>query len=120
MHLFYVSSQNSSGVEQLTRNEQVKGSIPFFGSDGSFGNRFFFFLYPKTENPGRSPGTNTREIRLLRLLYGNGCLGGSETGDGNTERRAGNIIKTDLVAECDGLGITSMLTTDAQLDVRIG
>ncbi len=24
--------QNSSGVEQLTRNEQVKGSIPFFGS----------------------------------------------------------------------------------------
>ncbi len=23
--------QNSSGVEQLTRNEQVKGSIPFFG-----------------------------------------------------------------------------------------
>ena len=23
--------QNSSGVEQLTRNEQVKGSNPFFG-----------------------------------------------------------------------------------------
>lgn len=53
MHLFYVSGQNSSGVEQLTRNEQVKGSIPFFGSDGSFGNRFFLPAYRK---PGPKPG----------------------------------------------------------------
>ena len=62
MHLFYLVRQNSSGVEQLTRNEQVKGSIPFFGSHGSFGNRFF--LYPKTGNPGRSPGTI-----LFQLVY---------------------------------------------------
>lgn len=47
-------SQNSSGVEQLTRNEQVKGSIPFFGSDGSFGSRF---LFAQIQNiPDKSPG----------------------------------------------------------------
>jgi hypothetical protein len=55
MHLFYVSSQNSSGVEQLTRNEQVKGSIPFFGSDGSFGNRFFYTRRQKTRAEARVP-----------------------------------------------------------------
>ena len=32
-------------VEQLTRNEQVKGSIPFNGSQASPQERLFVFLY---------------------------------------------------------------------------
>lgn len=48
--------QNSSGVERLTRNEQVKGSIPFFGSSGF--KPLFFLILPSLEkkNPGPKPG----------------------------------------------------------------
>ena len=48
--------QNSSGVERLTRNEQVKGSIPFFGSGGFFKPLFSFMILSSLEKriPGRS------------------------------------------------------------------
>src|SRR5262249_52933159 len=44
-------------------------------------------------------------------------LRGREPRDRHPERRAGHVIKTDLVAERDRGRITAMLAADAELDV---
>lgn len=47
-------------------------------------------------------------------------LSGGESCDGNTERAAGNVAQTDVVAELHGGGVAALLAADAQLDVRAG
>ena len=55
---------------------------------------------------------------LLQFLYGS--LSGSQTGDRNTERRAGHIVQTHVVAELDGGRVAAVLTADAQAQIRAG
>jgi len=59
-----------------------------------------------------------RWASLLRSGFDR-CLGGGETGDRNAIWRTANVGQASVVAELDGCGVASMLSTDAQLDVRI-
>src|SRR5690606_37011987 len=47
-------------------------------------------------------------------------LRGSEPSDRNAERRTGDIVEPDLLAERDRGRITTMLTADAKLDIGAG
>ena len=49
-----------------------------------------------------------------------GSLGGSQTGDGNTEGGAGHIVQTDLVAELNRVGVAAVLTTDTVVQLVAG
>ena len=48
----------------------------------------------------------------VRILLDLG-LGGGETGDGNAERGAGDVVDADRVEELDGLRIAAVLAADA-------
>ena len=56
---------------------------------------------------------------LFPLVF-DSSLSGGESCDGNTERAAGNVAQTDVVAELHGGGVAALLAADAQLDVRAG
>ena len=56
----------------------------------------------------------------LTLLFQNRSVSGRQTGDRHTERRAGNVVQANLVAEHDGGRIAAVLAADAELDVRAG
>ena len=51
---------------------------------------------------------------------GDGCLGGGQAGDWNTEGGAGHVVQSDIVAEHDGGGIAAVLTANAQVYAGIG
>ena len=57
-----------------------------------------------------------------KLLAGsfNGSLSSGQTGDGNTEGRAADIVQTNIVAELNTGGIAAVLAADAQTQVRVG
>ena len=38
----------------------------------------------------------------------------------DAERRAAHVVEADLLEEVDGLGVTTVLTTDTELDVGAG
>ena len=56
----------------------------------------------------------------MNVLLALGDLGlrCGEAGDGHAERAAGHIINADGVEELDGLGISTVLTTDTALQGR--
>src|SRR6266545_1547133 len=54
------------------------------------------------------------------LLFAESRMSRGQTSDGHPEGGAGNIVKTDLVAEDDGGGVAAMLAADAELDVAPG
>ena len=56
----------------------------------------------------------------LALLFQNRSVSGRQTGDRHTERRAGNVVQANLVAEHDGRRIAAVLAADAEFDVRAG
>lgn len=45
---------------------------------------------------------------------------GLQTGNGNAERRTGNVIQSDPVEEVDRVRIASVLTTDTKLQIFLG
>ena len=53
----------------------------------------------------------------VRILLDLG-LGGGETGDGNAERGAGDVVDADRVEELDGLRIAAVLAADAAHQAR--
>ena len=56
------------------------------------------------------------------LLATDGSLSRYKSSDGNTERRAGDVIQSAPAGgleELDGQGVTTMLTTDAELELRL-
>src|SRR5690606_22247503 len=62
---------------------------------------------------------------LFRYWLGSGAvvdrgLCSGEAGDWHAVRRAGNVGKAELVAEGHGIRISTVLTADAELDVRLG
>ena len=58
-----------------------------------------YLRFPKTKN------------HLIPAIL-DGSLGGSQTGDGHPEGRAGDVVQTDLVAELNGSRIAAVLTAD--------
>ena len=56
-----------------------------------------------------------------KLLAGsfNGSLSSSQTGDGNTEGRAADVVQTNIVAELNAGGVAAVLAADAQTQVRL-
>src|SRR5699024_8714880 len=50
----------------------------------------------------------------------NSSLSSSQTGNRNTEGRAGNIGQANIVAELNGGRVAAMLAADAQFDVGTG
>src|SRR5580704_5113978 len=63
----------------------------------------------------RSSGLRT--LRLARRVLAERRLGGSQAGDRHAERRAGDVVETDLVAERDRGGVAAVLAANAELDV---
>ena len=57
-------------------------------------------------------------IRLFPS-FANSCLRRSESCDRNAERRAGNIVQTNLVAELNGRRIAAVLAADTDVERRI-
>ena len=53
------------------------------------------------------------------FLFLQGCLGGSDSGDWNAERRTAYIVETGFVAELNGCGIAAVLPADANLEFGI-
>lgn len=47
-------------------------------------------------------------------------MSSSQTRNRHTERRAGNVVQANLVAEHHGARIAAMFAADAQLQVRTG
>ena len=45
------------------------------------------------------------------------CLRGGEAGDGDTERRAGDVVEAGALAEVDRVGIAAVLAADAELEI---
>src|ERR1051326_7156252 len=56
-------------------------------------------------------------LRLALGVFPECRLGGGEAGDRYAERRAGNVIEPDLVAEGDRGGIAAVLAANAELDI---
>ena len=93
----------------------------------------FGFLFHKVECPQapKLPSSFSRKrvekrpatgralgVSLLRVLDGGLC--GGQTGDGDTEGRAGHVVETHLVAEGHAGGIAAVLAADAQVQLGIG
>src|ERR1051326_2831361 len=55
-------------------------------------------------------------LRLALGVFPECRLGGGEAGDRHAERRAGDVIEPDLVAEGDRGGIAAVLAADAELE----
>ena len=55
-------------------------------------------------------------VNFLLALFADGSLGGSQTGDGDTEGRAGNIVQTNPVAELHAHRVAAVLTADAAVE----
>ena len=47
-------------------------------------------------------------------------LSSSQTSNGNTEGRAGNVVQADLVAELNGHGVAAVLTADTVVQLVAG
>ena len=58
------------------------------------------------------------ELLLAGVL--DGGLGGSQTGDGHTEGRAGDVVQSHIVAELHGGGVAAVLAADAQVQISAG
>jgi len=57
-------------------------------------------------------------IRLIRsLLLLKSSVGSGKTSNRHPKRRAGDIIKPNLVAEDDRCGVTAMLAADSDLQI---
>ena len=54
------------------------------------------------------------------FLGSDGGLGGGESCDGETQRRAAHVVQADLMTEFHGRGIAAVFAADAQLDVGAG
>src|SRR4051794_18795820 len=61
-------------------------------------------------------GAETRLGGGARAVAAEGGVRGREACDRNAERRARHVVEPDLVAERDRVGITAVLTADAELD----
>ena len=57
-----------------------------------------------------------RFLCLAKLLNASLCC--CQTRDRNAERRAGNVVQADIVAELDGRKVAAVLAADTKLDVR--
>ena len=55
----------------------------------------------------------------LCVLLSDSSLCSGQTRDRHTERRAGHIVQTDLVAELYGAGVTAVLTADTAVELWI-
>ena len=55
----------------------------------------------------------------LCVLLSDCSLCSGQTRDRHTERRAGHIVQTDLVAELYGAGVTAVLTADTAVELWI-
>ena len=55
----------------------------------------------------------------LCVLLSDRSLCSGQTRDRHTERRAGHIVQTDLVAELYGAGVTAVLTADTAVELWI-
>ena len=55
----------------------------------------------------------------LCVLLSDSSLCSGQTCDRHTERRAGHIVQTDLVAELYGAGVTAVLTADTAVELWI-
>ena len=56
----------------------------------------------------------------LCVLLSDSSLCSGQTRDRHTERRAGHIVQTDLVAELYGAGVTAVLTADTAVQLGTG
>ena len=61
-----------------------------------------------------------KRLLLLRALFFDGGLGRCQTSHGHAVRRAGHVRKAHAVTELHRLRLTTVLTANAQLDVRTG
>ena len=67
----------------------------------------------------RVPPTAEYRIPDQKLFLSDRCLRCRKSCDGYTERRAGYIIQTDLVAELNGRGISAVLSADSKMQARV-
>ena len=82
---------------------------------------FNFFLFcVKNSSRQQSAGSHSyfRE-KLFRVLLSDCCLSCCQTSDRYTGRRAGYVIQANLVAELNRGGISTVLTTDTNMELRI-
>src|SRR3989304_463048 len=47
-------------------------------------------------------------------------LGGGQPGDGHPQGGAGDVVETEIVAEADAGGVAAVLSTEGQLQLRVG
>ena len=66
-----------------------------------------------------APGYRFHALQFPCLLYTSySCLRCREPCDRHSERRAGYVVESDLIAESDRLRISAVFSADTQLDVR--